>query len=104
MFNRFIAVAALLLCAVLPVSAYASPVTITFDFKDASATDLANGSFTFDSSLDGSVLSYASLSAFTFHFPVSGASYDLAFVNSGGFQSPFLNFEFDSSIDAFVFN
>jgi hypothetical protein len=90
-----------LLTFLTPIALLAAPITINFDFTDSGNVTLADGAFTFDSSLDGGVLSYADLSAFTFHFPGSGATFDLAFINSGGFAAR--NFEFDTSTDTFNF-
>ena len=97
----FILAAAVTFSAAAPVQA--SIITINFDIRDSATSTMASGSFAFDDSLDGTVLDYSDLSAFVFTFAGSGASYDLAFVNSGGFESPYLNFEFDTSTDSFVF-
>lgn len=89
--------------SLLALELEAAPITIRFEFRNVYAEPMADGAFTFDGALDGRVLSYADLSAFRFHFAASGASYDLGFVNSGHFQSPYLNFEFDTASDRFLF-
>lgn len=78
-------------------AAQASPINVSFAF-----TGVATGSFTYDSSLDGTVIDYSKLDSFNLTFQgVTTSSYDLAFLNSGNFSGwKFLNF--DSAVDAFV--
>jgi hypothetical protein len=78
-------------------AAVAAPVTVTFGFDT-----IATGSFTFDSSKDGSVIGLADLSAFSLQFNGGANSlYDLAFLQSGGF-SVYYFMGFDSAVDAFT--
>ena len=86
---------ALLLLA--PIAANAAPITIDFEID---TPDITTGFFVFDSSLDGSTLSYADLDAFSITL-WSGSTYDLAFVSSGGF-SDWLGFLFDTTTDTFL--
>jgi PEP-CTERM motif len=80
-----------------PAASAAAPIRIDFAFTNGAST-LAEGSFVFDSVLDGSVLAYEDLSSF--EIVTLGVPYDLAFVNSGNFTE-FRYFAFDSSVDAF---
>ncbi|MCB1800054.1 MAG: hypothetical protein KDI82_00050 [Gammaproteobacteria bacterium] len=77
-------------------TAYAAPVTVDFAIPTSTPTV---GSFTFDSSLDGSVLGYADLDAFSITL-WTGSSYDLTFVTTGTFAVN--EFAFDTSSDSFV--
>jgi hypothetical protein len=80
--------------------AEAVPITISYDILDPSSSLIASGFFTFDSALDGTVLNdYGDLSAFSFTFAGSGATFDLAFAGGAGTQ----HFAFDTSTDSFVF-
>ncbi len=81
------------------IAAQASPINVSFAF-----TNVATGSFTYDSSLDGTLIDYSDLSAFnlTFHGATT-SSYDLAFINSGNFAAwHYLNF--NSATDSFLMN
>jgi hypothetical protein len=86
------------------VAANASPVTDTFTFANASGTPTATGSFTYDPTMSGTVLSYADLSAFS--ISVFGQSYDLSFVQNLESQNisgqDYLYFGFDTLIGNFV--
>lgn len=95
------AIAALAL--MVAASAQAAPVTVNYAIQDAGGGTLVDGWFSYDSALNGSVLSYADLTGFNLHFTGSGSTYGLAFVNSGGFQTPYLHFEFDTAATAFNF-
>lgn len=77
--------------------ASATPIEISFDFLQGS-TAIASGSFQFDSSLDGTNIGYSDLDAFD--ITANGVSYDLSFVNSGGF-SQFYQFNFDTTTNTF---
>lgn len=80
-----------------PPASEAAPIRIDFAFTSGAST-LAEGSFVFDSALDGTVLAYGDLSAF--EIVTLGVPYSLAFVNSGNFTE-FRYFGFDTSVDAF---
>ena len=86
------------------VAANASPVTDTFTFANAFGTPTATGSFTYDSTTSGTVLSYADLSAFS--ISVLGQPYDLSFVQNLESQNTlgqdYIYFGFDTSIGNFV--
>jgi hypothetical protein len=88
-----------LLLTVMVVPATAGTVTVDFGFLSGSST-VASGQFTFDSSKTGT-LSYSDLNSYSIAFPTSGDTFDLAFVNSGGFGD-FRYFGFDTSTDQFV--
>lgn len=76
---------------------HATPIIVDFSFDS-----IASGFFSYDSGLDGGVLSYEDLDSFELNFSgLTNSSYDLAFVLSGN-STTFHFFEFDSSIDAFV--
>ena len=95
---------ALLAVLLSPMAANAVPITIEFDILDEGGPSIASGLFTFDSSLDGTTISsYADLSDFLLVFSGSGASFDLAFVNSGGWEGAYLTFVFDTLTDTFNF-
>jgi hypothetical protein len=76
--------------------AQAAPIVVNFEVNTATPTV---GSFTFDSALDGSILSYADLDAFSITL-WSGSTYDLAFVTGGPFS--FNEFAFDTTSDSFL--
>lgn len=76
----------------------AGAVPVTVDFSVPTSTPTV-GSFTFDSSLEGSVIGYGDLDAFSITL-WTGGSYDLTFVTTGTFAVH--EFAFDTALDAFV--
>ncbi len=77
-------------------SVNASTITANFSFDN-----IASGSFSYDASLDGTLIDYTELNSFQLDFSgLTNTSYDLAFVLSG--NSAWHFFEFDSSIDSFL--
>lgn len=80
-------------------SSYAIPVQVDFSF-DLSGIPAASGSFTYDSALQGGVISYGDLSAFDLVLPT--ASFGLPFVTSGPFAFSYM--AFDTSSAAFLPN
>jgi hypothetical protein len=74
-------------------------VTVSFDFSTG-PTVVAAGQFSFDETLDGTILGYSDLSSFDFTI-VGGSTYDLAFLNSGSF-SGYYHFQFDSASDTLI--
>jgi hypothetical protein len=78
-------------------SAHAAIITVDFAFDD-----LAEGDFSFDDSLNGNVLGWGDLVSFNLTInPPGSSSYDLDFVLSPG-GSVYDQFQFDSSMDAFL--
>lgn len=76
--------------------AEASPIVVNFEINTATPTV---GSFTYDSALDGSLLGYGDLDAFSITL-WSGSTYDLAFVTGGPFD--WNEFAFDTTSDTFL--
>lgn len=93
-----LSVAVLGLCLGAVHRAEAGVVTDTFTFYDGASTS-ASGTFSYDSSLQGSVLGYNDLLSFSLTTIVPN-TYDLAFLNSGGFGD-FYYFQFDTAALAF---
>ena len=79
---HFLMAAAVACTSVASTPALAATTIVNFAFED-SGTTLATGSFSFDSSLSGA-LTYSDLSNFSLALP--NETYDLSFVNSGGFS------------------
>jgi hypothetical protein len=75
-------------------SSYAIPVQVDFSF-DLSGAPAASGSFTYDNSLQGGIVSYGDLSAFNLTLPT--ASFDLTFVTSGPFAFNYMAFDTNSA-------
>jgi hypothetical protein len=85
-------------------SASASLVTDVFTFYDSSSNVVAQGSFSYDSSLSGTI-GYSNLNSFsvTIPGPPGPQSYDLAFVNSLPTSPPaYIYFAYDISANTFV--
>ena len=81
----------------LAAPAHAATTFVNFSMQNGS-TSVANGSFSYDSSLTGA-LNYSNLDSFSFTLP--GSSYDLAFINSGNF-SIYRYFGYDATLGSFV--
>lgn len=79
--NNFWAIVAAGLLSGLAIPAQAAPVVVNFEINTVGPTV---GSFTFDSSLNGGVIGYSDLSAFSITL-WNGSTYDLAFINTGAF-------------------
>ncbi len=83
--------------AVATFAANATPIAVSFSFDS-----IATGSFTYDSSKDGSMIGWGDLSAFNLQFAgLTTSNYDLAFVNSGN-DSVYRVLNWNSAIDSFV--
>jgi hypothetical protein len=88
-------VVAMLGCFAAP--GMASPIQVTFDFDP-----LAQGSFVYDSSQQGSTLGFADVTGFNLTFSgLTTTTYDQAFVNSGGF-GVYYYMAFDTNVNQFV--
>ncbi len=86
-----------ILTALLTSFAQATPIKVSFSFDN-----LANGNFTYDSTLDGSVIGYGNLSSFSLNIvDTVSRTFDLAFVNSGD-DSQYKYLGFNSTTDSFL--
>lgn len=94
--TRFLLSVAAVCASVASVPSLAATTIVDFAFVNGGSA-LATGSFSFDSSLGGP-LTYSNLNAFTLALP--NETYDLAFVNSGGF-SQYYYFGYDTTLGAF---
>lgn len=86
----------LAITGLLTAPAAAAPITVAFQFGS-----VATGSFSYDADLHGTRLGFHDLSSFelTF-FGITRSTYDLEFVQAGGFY-PF-HMSFDTSTGSFV--
>lgn len=87
------------LCSVAALAlsaATAAAVTVDFAFKSGEAV-VGSGSFAYADALDGGVIGYGDLDAFSFTIV---NTYDLTFIQTGTF-GPFVHFAWDSAVDAF---
>ena len=88
-----------LILALMPLKAWAIPVTVNFEFAP-----IASGSFTYDSSLDGTLLTYLDLDSFTLSFSgLTNTIYDLTFILSGDF-SVYYHYVYDTVSESFISN
>jgi len=92
--KKFLAGLAFLVAA---FGAQATPVNVNFSFDS-----IATGSFSYDSSLDGTTIGYNNLDSFVLTFAgLTTSVYDLAFVNAGN-SSAWHFFQFNSATDSFL--
>lgn len=103
-----------LLCLLnVATNATATPITVDFNFDYrtlvANPIPAASGSFSYDSSHDGEIISSSELDSFIFNFygnyNTISQTYDLAFLNSNITYTGtnyWDHFSFDTSLDAFV--
>ena len=84
-------------------SANASIITDVFTFYNSSNSVVASGSFSYDSSLSGTI-GYANLNSFsvTIPGPPGPQTYNLAFVNSLTSSNDYVYFGYDIGANTFV--
>ena len=96
--NKFLFALTLAAAASLAPAAQAAVTTVDYSFDTAGGASVGGGSFSYDSSLTGA-LTFADLASFT--LTLGGNTYDLGFLNSGGF-SPYYYFGFNADSGLFV--